>query len=149
MHDIGKVAYEIVAPDVLREIVQKAEASEATFADTETELGRVSHTVLGAALTQRWKLPDEVSKPVELHHTAFEQRGELTPNLQKIVDIVSFSDQIVTLKKIGHSGSFAKPKALDTGAAARIGINKQNLAGIVTALDQGIEKASAFLAMLE
>jgi putative nucleotidyltransferase with HDIG domain len=68
IHDIGLVAEDQVAGDLLRKACAEYTPGEKSMIEYEREVIGTDHCRVGGALAREWGLPDEVLKAVRFHH---------------------------------------------------------------------------------
>lgn len=89
MHDIGKLVILFIDSEKYREIQRYALAERITDQAAEIEVLGESHTVVGRALMDKWRMPDLVRICTEFHHKP-EKAGEHA----KIAAIVAYADHL-------------------------------------------------------
>lgn len=67
-HDIGKLLILTTFPDLLSQIVERYEASDSTYEQTEAAVLQVTHSELSKLVLQKWQLPECIQQAVEYHH---------------------------------------------------------------------------------
>lgn len=68
IHDIGLVAEDQVAGELLREAAKAVQQGKGDLIQCEQEVIGTNHCEVGAALARDWKLPEEVLKAIKYHH---------------------------------------------------------------------------------
>lgn len=68
IHDIGLIAEDQVAGDLLREACKLHKNGGKTLTECEDEVVGTNHCEVGALLARDWKLPDAVLKSIKFHH---------------------------------------------------------------------------------
>lgn len=68
IHDIGLVAEDQVAGELLREAAKAVQQGKGDLLQCEQEIIGTNHCEVGVALARDWKLPDEVLKAIRYHH---------------------------------------------------------------------------------
>jgi len=68
IHDIGLVAEDQVAGDLLRKAFAEYTSSEKSIVEHERETIGTDHCKVGGLLAREWGLPDDVLKAVRFHH---------------------------------------------------------------------------------
>lgn len=71
LHDIGKLVLCGKFKNAAREIYRSPENDATQVLESETQILGVSHSLVGAALVDRWLLPEEISAAARLHHEHF------------------------------------------------------------------------------
>jgi len=68
IHDIGLVAEDQVAGELLQEAARATKNGEGSLVECEQRIIGTNHGEVGATLAKDWKLPDEVLKAIKNHH---------------------------------------------------------------------------------
>ena len=68
LHDIGKIIMFIYFRDEFTKTVQKMQEAKCSFADAEGEVAVIDHVQIGAYLTRKWQLPENIIEAVAGHH---------------------------------------------------------------------------------
>jgi putative nucleotidyltransferase with HDIG domain len=88
LHDVGVLALRQALPVQFR-AVMKAAAAGAPMLDAERELAGLTHTEIGAALAERWQLPERLVEAIAGHHHV----GP-TDRIEGLADVVCAADQV-------------------------------------------------------
>ncbi|MGE4133055.1 MAG: HDOD domain-containing protein [Bdellovibrionales bacterium] len=105
VHDMGKIALYTIDAEVIQSIIQVADEKKISFLDAENEVGQPRHTTIGQMLAHKWNLPINVQNVIKYHHSKdFNQRGPLTDDFQRNVDIVYLANLLTHALKFGNSG---------------------------------------------
>lgn len=83
LHDIGKVILNHHVEGVYHEVVEKIEAGNTSFYDTEVEILGFSHADVGAKVAAKWNLPEELAEAIAHHHDP--EKAVVNPKLTAIV----------------------------------------------------------------
>jgi putative nucleotidyltransferase with HDIG domain len=70
LHDIGKLAMIIVAPDDFAEAVDLVTHEDMSYREAEVAVFGVNHQQVGTRLAQRWKFPEPLVAAIRDHHPA-------------------------------------------------------------------------------
>ena len=67
IHDIGRLALLVLAPDMFDQLLKVAQEKNKTFREAELELG-IDHAELGAKVLEYWNFPKDLVMTVRQHH---------------------------------------------------------------------------------
>lgn len=105
VHDMGKVAIYTIEPETLLKVSQLAIERDISYFDAEREMNVPTHTFIGKALAEKWRLPLQMQAVIERHHQKdVKLRGGLSSEISQAVDIVYLANLIVHAFKFGNSG---------------------------------------------
>ena len=107
LHDVGKLALELVLPKAYARVVELTEQRGAPMAETERIIAGLNHCDAGARLADSWGLPGIIRDSIALHHSAPD--SSISPSHRKMVALVSIADELVRRMSLGWSGSHAPP----------------------------------------
>jgi signal transduction histidine kinase/HD-like signal output (HDOD) protein len=105
LHDIGKVALEVMLPKSFSRVVEGADLLRGNIADLERSMIGLDHLVVGKRLAERWQLPVAIQEVAWLH-------GQLPDALpvnirnRTLVNLVSLADLLVREQHLGYSGNY-------------------------------------------
>jgi len=68
LHDIGKVVLSSFVKDKYDEIVQLVTNKNYSFVKAEKEVLGMDHAQVGGEIAQQWGFPEEIGRPISLHH---------------------------------------------------------------------------------
>ena len=68
LHDIGRLAMVVVAPEDYAEVIATSRAQDCTRQEAEMSVFGYDHAAVGAALAQRWNFPPEIHDALAFHH---------------------------------------------------------------------------------
>jgi putative nucleotidyltransferase with HDIG domain len=94
LHDIGKMAINSRFPDSVREL-WAPEAAEESFLSRERRLFGADHAVIGGHLAKQWKLPQDLTDMIRLHHFPVDQPITLRPPVKRALYAIFVANQIV------------------------------------------------------
>lgn len=92
VHDIGKIILDTYMKDRFSKVIEKVQTENVPFMDAEREVLGFDHAVVGAKVSVKWNLPDELTETIALHHIPGE--AKINPRLVcliHIADAVSLS----------------------------------------------------------
>jgi HD-like signal output (HDOD) protein len=149
VHDMGKVALYTIEPDAMLAIIAHASKNDCTYSEAESALGIPSHTKIGQMLSAKWKLPNMIQVTIAYHHAKeTNQRGGITPDQHRNVDIVFLANLLTHAMKFGKSGHdkiLGAPKDI----MERLTLNpEQHLKPLLNEIRTNFEKAADFLRVL-
>lgn len=90
LHDIGKLVLFENFGDQYETVLQYAEDRKCQIIDAEREILGVDHTVAGAILAEKWKLPESVLKVIKYHHKGVsEEEKDILVAATHVADIAA------------------------------------------------------------
>ena len=110
LHDIGKIALDMILPRALYKVVQLAERRCESLTNIEKSLIGIDHTMVGKRLAEKWGLSEMIRDVIWLHGRPARSIPDL-PHKQ-IVGVVSAANDLARLMHVGFSGNSAPPRAL-------------------------------------
>jgi putative nucleotidyltransferase with HDIG domain len=109
LHDIGKFALLEAMPKSFARIIEAAKSTRSSTCATEQKHLGIDHTILGKRLAQKWRLPEQISIAIWLHHSDAASISESIPEA-RIAQVVQLADYIARQSGLGQSGSFDSPE---------------------------------------
>jgi putative nucleotidyltransferase with HDIG domain len=105
IHDMGKVALELVLPRAYARVVELADQRQGNIADFERPILGVDHLLAGRTIAERWGLPPVLADAISMHHLTPAQlpEGPHRPTLS----VVHIADLICRKLALGWSGNFS------------------------------------------
>ncbi len=109
LHDLGKVALQMVLPQAYAQVIEMADTRSANIADIEAQVIGLDHHTAGKRLAERWQLPTVLTEAIWLHG----QRCEALPPgpNRKLVGIVRTADALCRRLHLGWSGNHTMPES--------------------------------------
>ncbi|RME15260.1 MAG: HDOD domain-containing protein [Bdellovibrio sp.] len=105
VHDMGKIAILLTDAQYLTDLSRWAIEKNMTLDEAERELKTLRHTHVGMLLAEKWLLPKQIQAVIKYHHQKDpRQRGGLTDDQNKFVDIVLLANLLIHALKFGNSG---------------------------------------------
>lgn len=148
VHDMGKIAIYIVAPEIFVETMVFAKENAVSIFDAEEKLGLPRHTNIGASLAGKWRLPSHIQAVVQFHHQKeMGLRHNLSAELNLVVDIVFLGNLLVHALKFGNSGHdvvLGVPKMI----SERLRLDQEGLKELVKKIQNTLTNAEAFLKII-
>ncbi len=134
VHDIGKVALELVLPRAYARVTELAEARQGNIADFERPIVGLDHATAGAKLADRWGLPEVLVAAIGMHHlppAAVRDKPHATLAL-----LVQLADAVCRKLALGWSGNHSAPGPGDAEAdlCHAAGLDYQRVLGIAPKL---------------
>lgn len=144
LHDIGKIALDLLLPRSFARAVQIAQRRCEPLSKIERTLIGLDHSVTGKRLAERWGLPDVIRDVVWLHG----RPARAIPDLphRQIIDVVSAANDIARLMHVGASGDGAPPSPIGRIATER-GLDPERIEQIALSLHQRVSQRSEQLGM--
>ncbi|MDD2898392.1 MAG: HDOD domain-containing protein [Desulfuromonadaceae bacterium] len=68
LHDVGVLVMCTAIPDSVKEILQDRLSNNALYYASERKYLGFDHGAVGSALMAKWKIPPNISEPIEFHH---------------------------------------------------------------------------------
>lgn len=132
VHDLGKVALELVLPKAYARVVELADVRQGNIADFERPIVGLDHHAAGATIAQRWGLPGLLQAAMSLHHLSYRQILDRVsePAWARVVSVVNLSDVLCRRLSLGWSGNLVQ--AVDDAAlCAEAGLRIERVQGVV------------------
>jgi HD-like signal output (HDOD) protein len=148
VHDMGKVAMYIVAPEMFNETLALVKEKNISVVEAETTLGSPKHTLIGRELAQKWRLPPHFQAVNAHHHqkdTAL--RGGISQEMNLVVDIVYLSNLLVHALQFGHSGH-NKIVGVPKDVLERLNLDSEKLKDLIGKIKVSIASADNFLKII-
>ncbi len=105
LHDIGKLALEEAMPKSFVRIVEEAKSQKFGSCAIEQKYLGADHTIFGKRLAQKWRLPEQITLAIWLHHSDTDLIAQHITEA-KIAQIVRLADLVARQCNIGQSGSY-------------------------------------------
>jgi HD-like signal output (HDOD) protein len=119
LHDLGILVNSILFRDEFLRVLQLAESSEAPLYEIEMQVLGFSHCDSGRVLADFWKLPEDVSAAIELHH-----RPAGDDSATDMICTVYLADLLCRLRGLGYGYYEAREFDLPSEPAWRFLQNK-------------------------
>jgi putative nucleotidyltransferase with HDIG domain len=145
LHDIGKLAMADAMPKSLTRIVEQAQSTKSSCRIVEQRQLGADHTILGKHLAQKWRLPEEITLAIWLHHSDTAAVSKTMP-AARIAQIVQLADSIARQSGIGFSGSCDSPDPVEKNAPA-LGVDMGHLEQIAGGLLAQVAEKSNLLGL--
>lgn len=105
LHDLGKVALDVVFPKAYDRIAQQALEERCDIADVERRILGVDHTRAGRRLAEQWRLPSDLRDVIWLHHLSSDGLPSTVASA-RLVTLVQLADTVAREQRVGFSGNF-------------------------------------------
>jgi putative nucleotidyltransferase with HDIG domain len=105
VHDLGKLALDLVLPKAYARVIELAEAREGNIADFERPICGLDHHAAGAKLAERWGLPELFKDVMLLHGLPWDAMPD-TPH-KRMVGLVTLADVVCRRMSLGWSGNMS------------------------------------------
>ncbi len=137
IHDMGKVALDLVLPRAYARVVELADARRGNIADFERPIVGLDHHLAGRTLAEKWNLPPVLAGAMSQHHLPPSRLAE-GPE-RRTLAVVHIADLMCRKLALGWSGNHAADED-ETQACLDAGLDPRRTLGIVARL---YEAASA------
>ena len=131
IHDMGKVALDLVLPRAYARVVELVEARQGDIADFERPIVGVDHLLAGRTLAQRWGLPQLLVDAMSMHGMTPAELPE-GPH-KRTISIVHIADLMCRKLALGWSGNLVT-SGDEAELCAQAGLNAQRTLGVVPKL---------------
>lgn len=115
LHDLGKLVLDACLPDHYANVLRWRDEQDCSLQQAENKILGFDHTIVGARLAERWKLPVSLVAVIQYHHS---------PDLVSIplVDILHLADLLSRALNIGNGGDNLIPE-ISQNAFCRLKLN--------------------------
>lgn len=96
LHDIGKVILNIYMNDTFDLVLQKVNQDKVPFMVAEKEILGFDHAAVGAAVANKWNLPEALVEAIAYHHNPLK-----APHKKELAAIIHMADIICMTMGIG------------------------------------------------
>lgn len=137
LHDIGKlVISEAITPEMLQEVRARVADGMPRW-EAERAVVGASHAEVGACLLETWRMPTILIEPIGSHHSP---NFEPEPQLSVLIHLAN-----CVVHHIGLEPAWPEFAVhVNQGAAASVGFGAAQLAFVLKALDEQMEKVNQF-----
>jgi len=144
LHDIGKLALDMVLPKAFGRVLELAELNQGNMADFERRIIGIDHHTAGKRLAEQWQLQHVLQDCIWLHGSSY----ELLPKLdhRPMIGLVSLADVLVRRHHLGYSGNFSfhqNPEAL----ISALGLDAGKVDEVVTSLHEQLHQRGELLGL--
>jgi HD-like signal output (HDOD) protein len=148
VHDMGKIALYIIAPEEFARTLAYAKEKNVTLSDAEVAIGTPRHTTIGRELAVKWRLPQLIQTSAAYHHqkdTA--ARASISQEMNLVVDVVFISNLLIHALQFGDSGS-PKVAGVPKEVIERLHLNPEKLKELIAKIRASLESADGFLKII-
>lgn len=145
LHDIGKLALGEAMPKSFVRIVEEAKSETACACTIEQKHLGLDHTILGKRLAQKWRLPEQITLAIWLHHIDAAELSKSIPEA-RVAQVVQLADSIARQSGLGQSGSFDSTEPAEQ-IAQSLAINIDQLEKIRQKLPETVRQKSVILGL--
>ncbi|EKD27026.1 MAG: metal dependent phosphohydrolase, partial [uncultured bacterium] len=147
LHDIGKIIFNQYLPDEFSKALYLAKTNNIPLLLAEREIIKADHEVAGDYLAERWKIPYNLRIAVSRHHNPPFREEHIAPDVLKLTCIVSLSNTLCKMRKIGYSGN-DQVTAKEEAVMHWLNIGEKEINRFFMQIDSELEKAKEFLGIL-
>jgi len=111
LHDIGKVAFDVIYPREYAQLVRRAQEQKCPVRDIEREVFGFDHAYAGAQLAAHWDMPDPIIQAIQYHHDPVKCRRQ-----KSMAPVIALADYITYEIGLGETSNglpIAEHAALD------------------------------------
>lgn len=149
VHDIGKIAMHMIAPEVFSELLEHAAKNALTIEEAESALGTAKHTLIGRDLAAKWRLPAVFQATVAFHHQKEPaRRTGLSQELNQVVDVVFLANLLVHALHFGNSGH-SKIAGVPRDVLERLHLSQEDLKSLIEKVKNSLASVEAFLKIID
>jgi HD-like signal output (HDOD) protein len=144
-HDIGKLALLIIDKTEFVATCIYANQNKISFNKAELDRETPLHTFCGEVLAKKWKLPELVRLTIKEHHSPNPKiRSNPDPEINRAIDLVYLSNQIVHILNFGNSGYGQVPE-INTEVVMRLGLSLDEMPKWLAELVISLEHAESMI----
>lgn len=99
LHDIGKVVFDYLDPEVFRGAIKEAKRKELPLVSVEPAHFGTDHSEVGTLLANHWNLPENIVQAIRFHHQPQKSGREFLPG----TCLVALSNAITYSLEMGDS----------------------------------------------
>jgi len=148
IHDMGKIALYIIAPEIFLETVALAREKNLSFIEAEEQAGAPRHAMIGRELAVKWRLPGLLQATISHHHQRDPSlRGGLSQEMNHVVDIVFLANLLVHALQFGDSGH-SKVVGVPKDIVDRLHLTPEKLKELIGKIKVSIANADGFLKII-
>jgi putative nucleotidyltransferase with HDIG domain len=145
LHDIGVLAIDQAMPRSFTGIAEQAESEKTSLCSIEQKHLGLDHTIIGKRLAQKWRMPEQITLAIWLHHSDTTTISQSMPEA-KIAQVVRLADSIARHYSIGQSGSYDTSDSPDT-IAESFSIDAAQLGQIAQSAAEQVEQKARLLGL--
>lgn len=143
LHDFGKVALDMLYPDVLRDAIEQAHNDEKLLEEVLQASYGTDHAELGGLLAEHWNLPQAVVEAIACHLAP--EKAEVAPQLSHLTAVSMYAAFKADLVEPTNGRKLDLPKA----SIEALGLSLEQLAEVVQDLNENHEQIDEFLGVLQ
>ncbi|KJR42631.1 signal transduction protein [Candidatus Magnetoovum chiemensis] len=140
LHDIGKIVFAQFVPMKFKDALMLAEEQSIHLHKAEKEVFNANHAQVGALLTERWQLPDNIVNSIANHHSAHKNSDKRT----LIDDCLFVANQISKELNYGFGGEKIVDEMTDA-MIERFGMDLKQIIASLGDISNEIEKNRIFI----
>ncbi|MFC1586403.1 HDOD domain-containing protein, partial [Fibrobacterota bacterium] len=141
-HDIGILILDQFFPDEYRKIRTEFEEDRAGALQAENSALGINHGEIGSLLLQKWKFPSFIWESAAWHH----EPDRSSEDNRQLCQIVHLSDFTVSSSGEQEPGE-GMPSGFSIGAWYDLGLEVEDIAGIIKEVDEEMRAAKALAAL--
>lgn len=142
LHDIGKVAFDKLLPNLFEAAARRAQEREEFLRDTEMAVFGFDHATAGALLAVHWNLPAPIVEAIRRHHAPYLAQEDPT-----LTNLVAMANYVTYRADLGDSGNAREAVFPDTAATA-LGVFEERCSNVSEYLGESQDQLDQFLGAL-
>lgn len=143
LHDIGVLMLLTTRPEHYAAVLAARHERDCALVEAERDLLGFDHAAAGAALAERWRLPDEIARAVAQHHAP--EPGRDAAARLSLADVVHVANALAHALDLAGDPDALVP-GLDAAAWRRIGLAERRLRDLLPDIEREHEGYCAMLA---
>jgi putative nucleotidyltransferase with HDIG domain len=133
LHDIGVLLLVTMHPTQYKQVLAWRNQQDCLIPEAEMAIFGFDHTAVGAALSERWRFPEEIVAAVKYHHHP--QGGDQGGDHVTLADVVHVADAIAHALDLDNEPDAIVPP-IDEGAWQRLNLTESTVVNILEKVEQ-------------
>lgn len=143
LHDIGKVVFDYLDPELFREAIKEAKRKELPLVTVEPLHFGTDHSEVGTLLANHWNLPEEITQVIRFHHKPENSLPEFLNTTCLVALSNAFTYSLDIGDSVGQSVPELHPIVFDTLKIDKTFIEEYNKE-ISKGVEKGFEAFTSF-----
>ncbi len=140
LHNIGKMLLDLSAPGELRKILSYAEQEQCSLYEAELETLGTGHPEIGAWLTKKWNLPENIVNGIRYYRSPLKAPEEY----RQLPLFIHVGDVMARVKDVGWSGDSATPNFQEEVWQA-LDIDEEDTEMLLEKMEKNLDKADELI----
>ncbi|MBI5093246.1 MAG: HDOD domain-containing protein [Candidatus Hydrogenedentes bacterium] len=142
LHDVGKVAFDLVYPEQFQRAVSLAHKNRSFVRDAEREVFGIHHGEIGGLLGEHWNMPEPIVESIRFHH-----EPSLSLKSAGLTNLTGLADYLTYQVGMGEPSNGCEPEYPETSAAA-LGLTSEQVDELRNHLEQSADTINDLLGVL-